>query len=116
MNSDFASAMCRMEPTHTQGRCQRRCARCSPANVCAGFARQSTYCRIVGLRAHCAPFGLASHLQWHTAMSTSLSAASVPEPHLGRVENLTSFELFHGLKMGVGRRYFDVVVVKGTYE
>ncbi|MGE0784999.1 MAG: DUF2169 domain-containing protein [Sandaracinaceae bacterium] len=39
----------------------------------------------------------------------------VPEPRLEAVQNRTPFALFRCDKMGVGRRFFDTVVVKGTF-
>lgn len=39
----------------------------------------------------------------------------VPDPRLEDVRNDTPFELFQCDKMGVGRRFFDTVVVKGTF-
>lgn len=38
-----------------------------------------------------------------------------PDPCLREVVNDTPFELFQCDKMGVGRRYFDTVVLKGTF-
>lgn len=44
-----------------------------------------------------------------------VSAFVVPEPRLQRVHDLTGMEVFQCDKMGVGRRFFDTVVVKGTF-
>ena len=40
----------------------------------------------------------------------------IPPPRLRRVENLTPFSHFACDKMGPGRRFFDTVVVKGTFR
>jgi hypothetical protein len=40
----------------------------------------------------------------------------VPEPKLQTVDNRTPFEVFHSDKMGVGRVFSDVVVLKGCYS
>ncbi len=40
---------------------------------------------------------------------------SIPRPLLRRVENTTPFAHFVGDKMGPSRRFFDVVVVRGTF-
>src|SRR5262245_21228898 len=39
----------------------------------------------------------------------------IPLPRLQAVENNTPFQVFNCDKMGVGRRYYDTVVVKGTF-
>ena len=39
----------------------------------------------------------------------------IPEPRLRRVENRTQFDWFACDKMGVGRKFFDTLVVKGTF-
>lgn len=44
-----------------------------------------------------------------------MSAFFVPEPRLEEVHNRTPFAEFQCDKMGVGRRFFDTVVVKGTF-
>ena len=43
-----------------------------------------------------------------------MSATGIPEPRLQQVENATPFAVFECQKMGVGRRFFDTVVVKAT--
>lgn len=45
----------------------------------------------------------------------SADARSTPRPRLERCRNLTPFAWFKCDKMGPGRRYYDVVVLKGTY-
>jgi len=40
---------------------------------------------------------------------------SIPDPRLRTVENHTPFAMFQCDKMGVGRKFFDTVVVKGTF-
>lgn len=44
-----------------------------------------------------------------------MSPPSIPEPRLLVVTNRTPFPLFQCDKMGVGRRFHDTVVVKGTF-
>jgi hypothetical protein len=44
-----------------------------------------------------------------------MSPPPIPEPRLQSVTNRTPFELFQCDKMGVGRRFFDTVVLKGTF-
>src|SRR5262245_36661028 len=44
-----------------------------------------------------------------------MSPPPIPEPRLQSVSNRTPFELFQCDKMGVGRRFFDTVVLKGTF-
>ena len=39
----------------------------------------------------------------------------IPEPRLRSVSNQTPLEMFQCDKMGVGRRFFDTVVLKGTF-
>lgn len=41
---------------------------------------------------------------------------AIPEPRLGMVKNLTPFPHFQCQKMGAGRRFFDTVVLKGTFD
>lgn len=40
----------------------------------------------------------------------------IPEPRLRHVQNQTPFALFQCDKMGVGRRFHDTVVLKGTFD
>ncbi len=44
-----------------------------------------------------------------------MSFVDIPDPRLQSVINRTPFDLFECQKMGVGRRFFDTVVVKGTF-
>jgi hypothetical protein len=44
-----------------------------------------------------------------------MNASPIPEPRLRMVENHTPFMMFQCDKMGVGRKFFDTVVVKGTF-
>jgi hypothetical protein len=44
-----------------------------------------------------------------------MSPPPIPEPRLRSVSNRTPLELFQCDKMGVGRRFFDTVVLKGTF-
>lgn len=44
-----------------------------------------------------------------------MSSSSIPEPRLLVVTNRTPFPLFQCDKMGVGRRFYDTVVLKGTF-
>jgi hypothetical protein len=45
-------------------------------------------------------------------MSTT---SPIPDPCLKTVTNFTPFKVFNCQKMGVGRKFFDTVVLKGTY-
>jgi hypothetical protein len=45
-----------------------------------------------------------------------MSAPPIPEPRLRKVKNETPFRWFDCDKMGPGRRFFDVVIVKGTFK
>jgi hypothetical protein len=45
-----------------------------------------------------------------------MSAPPIPVPRLQRVDNRTPFLHFQCDKMGVGRRFYDTVVVKGTFD
>ncbi len=47
---------------------------------------------------------------------TPIASPRIPEPRLVKVENLTPFAHFHCQKMGAGRLFFDVLVVKGTFD
>lgn len=40
----------------------------------------------------------------------------IPDPRLERLRNLTPFVAQRCDKMGVGRRFFDTVVLKGTFD
>jgi hypothetical protein len=44
-----------------------------------------------------------------------MSPPPIPEPRLRNTSNWTPFELFQCDKMGVRRRFFDTVVLKGTF-
>src|SRR3954467_11120150 len=44
-----------------------------------------------------------------------MNSPPIPEPRLQSVSNRTPLELFQCDKMGVGRRFFDTVVLKGTF-
>jgi hypothetical protein len=44
-----------------------------------------------------------------------MSRPTIPEPRLQTVKNQTPFALFQCDKMGVGRKFYDTVVVKGTF-
>lgn len=46
---------------------------------------------------------------------TPALAPAIPEPRLRTVENRTPFVMFQCDKMGPGRRFYDTVVVKGTF-
>ncbi|APR78299.1 putative exported protein [Minicystis rosea] len=43
-------------------------------------------------------------------------APAIPDPRLQTIKNLTPFALFQCDKMGVGRRFYDTVTVKGTFD
>jgi hypothetical protein len=45
-----------------------------------------------------------------------MKTIQVPDPRLDYVENNTPLQFLQCDKMGVGRRFFDVVVVKGSYS
>lgn len=45
-----------------------------------------------------------------------MTAPPIPHPRLERVENRTPFAFFQYDKMGVGRLFYDVVVLKGCYS
>lgn len=47
---------------------------------------------------------------------TTYPIPQIPKPRLQTVRNLTPFASFQCDKMGPGRKFFDVVVVKGTFE
>jgi hypothetical protein len=46
----------------------------------------------------------------------ALLVPAIPAPRLRKVYDGTPFSLFVCQKMGVGRRFYDVIVVKGTFE
>lgn len=45
-----------------------------------------------------------------------MTPSPIPEPRLEQVHNLTPLAAFQCDKMGVGRRFYDTVVVKGTFK
>ena len=45
-----------------------------------------------------------------------MTAPPIPEPRLARVKNETPFPSFDCDKMGPGRKFFDTIVVKGTFK
>lgn len=45
-----------------------------------------------------------------------MSPTRVPDPRLQSVSNQTPFRMFECQKMGVGRRFFDTVVIKATFS
>jgi hypothetical protein len=45
-----------------------------------------------------------------------MSSTRIPDPRLQSVSNQTPFEMFECQKMGVGRRFFDTVVLKATFS
>jgi len=51
----------------------------------------------------------------HRPRLDAMSSTSIPDPRLQSVTNRSPFGLFQCDKMAVGRRFFDTVVVKGTF-
>lgn len=47
---------------------------------------------------------------------TAMNPTLIPEPRLQSVSNQTPFRIFECQKMGVGRRFFDTVVIKATFS